>query len=73
MCLATPLKIQLIKETVATVQGGDKTLEVSLRLLPQAKVGDWVLVHGNIAINIIPEKEAKEILKLIRKTESACK
>lgn len=68
MCLATPLQIKSIKNNTATVEHGDKDFEVSLQLIPQAKVGDWILAHGELAINILPEKEALDILKLIRKS-----
>lgn len=69
MCLATPLQIQKIDKDTATVEHGGKKYDVSLKLIPKAKVGDWILTHGEIAINILPEKEAHDILSLIRKSE----
>ncbi len=67
MCLATPLQIKSIKNKTATVEHDGRDFEISLQLVPQAQVGDWVLAHGEIAINTIPDKEALSILALIRK------
>lgn len=67
MCLATPLKIKSIKNKIATVNHDGENFEVSLQLIPKAKVGDWILSHGEIAINTIPNEEALSILALIRK------
>lgn len=70
MCIATPMKIEKIEKGIATVKHGGKDFKVSLRLVSKARVGDWILAHGEIAINTIPESEARAILKLIQKTET---
>lgn len=49
------------------MEHGGKDFQVSLQLVPKAKVGDWLLAHGEIAINTIPEAEALDILKLVDK------
>lgn len=67
MCLATPLQIKKIDQKIATVEHEGKDFKVSLQLIPKAKVGDWILAHGELAINILPESEALDILKLIQK------
>lgn len=69
MCLATPLQIKSIKEGVATVNHGGKDFKVSLQLVPRAKVDDWILAHGALAINTISKKEALEIKNLIEKSK----
>jgi hydrogenase expression/formation protein HypC len=66
MCLATPIQIKSIKKDIAVVEHDGKKFKVSLQLVPKAKVGDWLLAHGEIAINTIPEKEALGILELIQ-------
>ena len=71
MCLATPLQIKEIKNGIATVEHGGKDFPVSLQLTPHAKVGDWVLAHGEMGINTIPEHEALDILKLIQKANES--
>lgn len=68
MCLATPIQIKDIKGKMATVSHGDEDFHVSIQLTPQAKVGDWLLAHGDLAISILPEKEALDILALIRES-----
>ena len=35
-------------------------LEVSLAFTPEAKPGDWVLVHAGFALNLLDEDEARE-------------
>lgn len=67
MCLATPLQIKKIERTTAFVDHDGKAFPVSLQLIPNAKVGDWVLAHGEIGISILPESEAHDILNLIKK------
>jgi hydrogenase expression/formation protein HypC len=44
--------------------GGIKK-EVCLELVPEVKVGNYVIVHVGFAINLIDEDEAEETLKLI--------
>lgn len=61
MCLATPVKIKKIVGKKAVLDNGHN---VDLVIVKNAKVGDWILCHADLAINKISEKEAKEILKL---------
>ncbi|MDD3480887.1 MAG: HypC/HybG/HupF family hydrogenase formation chaperone [Patescibacteria group bacterium] len=68
MCVATPMKIKEIKDMIAIVEHDGADFRVSLQLVPKAKVGDWILAHGEIAINTIPENEALDILKLVQKS-----
>lgn len=72
MCLATPMKIKSVDGKSAVVEHDGKDFPVSLQLKPEAKVGDWVLAHGEIVINTIPEGEAKEILKMIQTSGGSC-
>jgi hydrogenase expression/formation protein HypC len=72
MCLATPVQIKEINKMTATVNHAGKDFEVSLQLIPKAKKGDWILTHGEMAINIIPESQALDILDLIRKSNCSC-
>jgi hydrogenase expression/formation protein HypC len=67
MCLATPLQLTKIEKSKGTVEHDGKEFPVDLQLIPKAKVGDWILTHGELAINIVPEAEALDILKLIAK------
>jgi hydrogenase expression/formation protein HypC len=65
MCLAVPMKIINKAGHSATVEAGGVSREVNLRLLEDAKVGDYVLVHAGFAIETVDEHEALETLKLM--------
>jgi len=66
MCLAIPAKItEKASERQATVDILGVTRSVALDLLPDAKEGDWVLVHAGFGIEIIDEADAKETIELI--------
>ena len=60
MCLAFPAKIISIKDSLATVEKSGVKRDASLMLLPNAKVGDFVLIHAGFAMQIIDEEELKE-------------
>ena len=59
MCLAFPGKVLEIKENLATIEHSGIKREASLMLLPEAKVGDYVLVHAGFAMQIVDEEEIK--------------
>jgi hydrogenase expression/formation protein HypC len=61
MCLAIPSKILSIKGNTAEIDVGGNTKEVNITLTPEAKVGDYVLLHAGFAINVIDEQAAEEI------------
>jgi len=44
--------------------------EVSLMLVPEARTGDWVLVHAGYAIGIVDQEEAQRTLELLRELAS---
>jgi len=71
MCLAIPALIKSIdgQQAVADIEG--VTREISLQLTPEAKVGDYVLLHTGYAISIIDAAEAEETLKLLREMAEA--
>ena len=72
MCLAIPGKIKdidlLYNGTVrmAKVSFGGITKEASLEMLPQADVGDYVLVHVGVAISKVDEDEAQKVFEYLR-------
>ena len=71
MCLAIPALIKEIKgqQAVAEIEG--VTRDISLQLTPEAKVGDYVLLHTGYAISIIDAAEAAETLKLLKEMSEA--
>jgi hydrogenase expression/formation protein HypC len=71
MCLAIPALIKSVNGTQAVVDIDGMTREVSLELTPEAKTGDYVLLHTGYAISLIDPAEAAETLKLIREMAAA--
>jgi hydrogenase expression/formation protein HypC len=71
MCLAIPALIKSIdgQQGEADIEG--VTRRVSLQLTPEAKVGDYVLLHTGYAIGIIDQNEAEETLKLLKELSEA--
>jgi hydrogenase expression/formation protein HypC len=71
MCLAIPALIKSIngQQAIADIEG--VTREISLQLTPEAKVGDYVLLHTGYAISIIDAAEAAETLKLLKEMSEA--
>lgn len=66
MCLAIPGKIVSIDEGgLANVDIMGIERQTSLDLVPDAKIGDYVLVHAGFAIEIIPEDSVSESIDLI--------
>jgi hydrogenase expression/formation protein HypC len=71
MCLAIPGKIKSIESQydglvrMAKVQFGGIVKEASLEMVPQAKEGDYVLVHVGVAISIVNEEEAAKTFRYL--------
>ncbi len=67
MCLAIPARITRIDESRrGKVDYLGNEVKVDFTLLPQAKIGDWVIVHAGFAISLLDEKEAEETLQIFR-------
>jgi hydrogenase expression/formation protein HypC len=71
MCLAIPGRIEsvngvdLLNRTAVVDFDGVKT-QVSLAFLPEARVGQYVLVHAGVAINTVDEEEAARVFDLLK-------
>jgi hydrogenase expression/formation protein HypC len=65
MCLAIPALIKLIEDREAEAEIGGVTRRISLWLTPEAKIGDYVLIHTGYAINVLDQEEAEETLRLL--------
>lgn len=66
MCLAVPMKIVERGEDLGVVELDGVRREVSLQLQPEARLGDFVLVHAGYAIGLVDAAEAEETLSLLR-------
>jgi hydrogenase expression/formation protein HypC len=71
MCLGIPLKIVVIegKEALGEMNGVKKKIRVDL--LPQVKVGDYVMVHAGFALEIMDDDTAKDTLEAILELDEA--
>jgi hydrogenase expression/formation protein HypC len=74
MCLGIPGKLLEIRADADPPMGraafGAIEKEVCLAYVPEARVGDYVLVHVGFAIGIIDEAEADETMRLMEEIES---
>ena len=70
MCLAIPALIKSIENNEGEVEIGGVIRRVSFWLTPEARVGDYVLLHTGYAISVIDEEEAKETLSLLEEIAS---
>ncbi len=70
MCLGIPGKITEIYEKdslqMAKIDFGGIVKEACLAYTPEAKVGNYALIHVGFAISLMDEEEAQETLKLIK-------
>jgi hydrogenase expression/formation protein HypC len=71
MCLAVPMKLIERRELLGVAEVDGVRREVSLMLQPEAKLGDYVLVHAGYAIGVVDEAEAKITLDLLRQVAEA--
>jgi hydrogenase expression/formation protein HypC len=71
MCLALPARVvEKRPDDQALVDLGGVRKEVSLALVPQAQVGDHVIVHVGFAIGMIDPEEARRTLALMSELQS---
>ena len=72
MCLAIPGKITEITaeldETfrIGKVTFGGISKDVNLSMVPEAKIGDYVLVHVGVAIGTVDEEEAQKTFSYLK-------
>ena len=71
MCLAIPVEITEITGQMARVELEGVSREVSLALTPEARVGDYVLIHTGYAISVLDQAEAQETLRLFAELAQA--
>jgi len=65
MCLAIPVQIEAAQGNKGTVALAGSRTKVLLDLVPEAKIGDWVLLHAGFAIAVIDPAEAREVYDLL--------
>lgn len=77
MCLAVPGKILSITDEdndllrTARVSFGGIVKEISLAGVPEAKPGDYVIVHAGFALARLDEQEAQRVFTMLRKIKES--
>lgn len=71
MCLAVPVRIDELEDDLAVATLAGNRIKVSTALVPEVKVGDWVLLHAGFAITVVDEAHARETFRLFREMDEA--
>lgn len=72
MCLAVPTRvIAMVDDRMAMVELGGVKRQVALDLVPDAQVGDYVIVHVGFAIQRLAEDEAQVTLAMLDEVAAA--
>ena len=69
MCLAVPVRIVKIDKENATVEMDGIRRPCNVSFIPDARVGDWVLVHAGFAIRKWSEDDVREYNETMAETE----
>ena len=74
MCLAVPGKLLSIAgddplSRTGKVSFGGILKEVNLTCVPEAKIGDYVIVHAGLAISVLDEEEAARTMEYLREIQ----
>ena len=74
MCLGVPGKVLSIADDALGMRMGKVsfagiTKEVCLAYVPEAEVGDYVIVHVGFAISVVDEEEAGKVFEYLREME----
>lgn len=65
MCLALPAQItQILDDDRAIINLGGITKEISIALLDEVAVGDYVIIHAGYALTRLDEQEAQKTLSV---------
>jgi len=74
MCLAVPMKlVEITGPGVGKVDAGGIKADVSLAMAPDAKMGDYLIIHAGFAIEVLDHEEAMIRLDLFKELAEATK
>jgi hydrogenase expression/formation protein HypC len=74
VCLGIPAQVVELVDPeggIAKAEISGVRREISVALCPEARVGDWVLVHVGFALETMDEEQAKETLELLEQMGEA--
>ena len=74
MCLGVPGQVLEVEDgalRLGRIRFGGIVKEASLAFVPEARVGDYVLVHAGTALEIIDEEGARQVFEALRQLGEA--
>ena len=72
MCIAAPYRIiEITGSNNALIDFNGIGQEISTLMIPEVKVGDYVMVYLGSALAVIEEEEAEEVIRLFREMETS--
>ncbi|MDD5655816.1 MAG: HypC/HybG/HupF family hydrogenase formation chaperone [Elusimicrobia bacterium] len=75
MCLGIPGRIVSVREDDGLPSGkidfGGAVKDACLAYVPEAKVGDYVIVHAGFAISVVDEAEARQVFRYLEEWDRA--
>ena len=71
MCLAIPARIVALNGLEATVDLGGVRKTISIALVPEAQLEDYVIVHVGHAIGLVDPEEARRTLELFAELDAS--
>lgn len=74
MCLGVPGKVLSFEDgdlRMGRVAFGQVVKEISLAFVPDAKVGEYVVVHAGMALDVIDEEAAQRVFEVLRELDAA--
>ena len=70
MCLGVPAKVvEFVEGQMAVVDVDGNQVNISIQLVPEVKIGQYVLVHAGFAMDIVDEDWAKETMQLLKQLQ----
>jgi hydrogenase expression/formation protein HypC len=74
MCLAVPGKLLSVRgdeplQRLGRVSFGGVVKEVNLACVPEAKIGDYVIVHVGLALSVVDPDEAERVFEYLREMD----
>lgn len=74
MCLGIPAKVIELYETngmkMAKVDFGGVIKEACMEYVPEARLGDYAIIHVGFALSILDEQEALETMELLKQIDA---
>lgn len=65
MCVTYPAQVVELTDTTAIVSSDQRTWRASTILVPETRVGDWVIVAAGTILQVIDPDEAREIQAML--------